>query len=245
MLSNKIKSEQRSILIVKTQKESLSQSLDKQLEASKRAPVISFGQLHIREFAIRPGDNPGSRIGVSLTIGWDVQDEQTVGVEAYESSRPARRDRGELNIPSDTRMQMLRNSGYSRGEIQTYLKMVNIARGQRTRTAETLQLAGAEEFAQKLFRGVLNKTVRSSKKKKEKSLIRNSIVKDQQLSLLRTQASPSSGRKNRRATMPATMKVALEDTPSTPTDELSDSSVDDVNSGHWVPDAPIECEVDC
>ena len=254
-LTKNLRMEQRSIMIVRTQKESLSQSLDKHLEASKRAPAVTFGQLHIREFAIRPGDNPGCRIGVSLTIEWEVQDEQVVDMEAYESSRPPRRDRGELNIPSDTRMQMLRDNGYSRGEIQTYLKMVNIARGQRTRTQETLQLAGAQELAQKLYRGVLNKTLRSSKKKKERSLIRSSIVKDQQLSVLRNQLSPEQkSRAQRRPTAHPNLKVTLEEeeAPSTPTDDLSDSSYDDTTVGDttveepWVaPPAPLECEVDC
>lgn len=191
MLSKTLLKGQRGVLSVRTQKESLTSSLDDRLKASQRpANGVSFGKLHIREFARRPGDNPGCRIGASLTIDWEVQNEMSVDMEAYEASRPPRRDRGELNIPSETRMQMLRDSGYSRGEILTYVKMANIARGQRNRTNETQQLAGAQELAQKLYRGVFNKTVNRSKKKKEKKLIQASMAKDQQMSVLRRQVTP-------------------------------------------------------
>ena len=79
-LSQTLQGEQRSILTVKTQKESLTASLDDKLASSQAQPTVSFDQLHIREYARRPGDNPGCRVGVSLTIDWEGQNEMSVAV---------------------------------------------------------------------------------------------------------------------------------------------------------------------
>ncbi|CAB9519816.1 expressed unknown protein [Seminavis robusta] len=236
------------VLIVKTQADSVKSSIDDKLKANTAVAThtVSFAKLHIREFPRRPGCNPGCRIGVSLELDWEIQDEQTIGIDEYETSRPTRRDRGELNIPSEMRMQMLRDSGYSRGEILQYVKMANIARGQRTRTNETLQLAGAQEFAQKIFRGVRNKTTHRTKKKKEKAVLRMSLIQDQKLVQLRRMSAPAV------STTSKTPVVGIEQAPRTEESSSSSSSSDDYDVDDFVEmptttSTPITVteEVDC
>ena len=147
---------------------------------SSTSTTVGFGSVQIREYARRMGDNPGCRCGVSLTLDWDVQSDVTIDLEAYETSRPTRRDRSEMILPPEVRMQMMRDAGYARGEILTYVKKANIARGQRARTNETLQLAGAQEMAQRLVRGVLNKSVRRKSKQLEKETLRMHLQKDKE-----------------------------------------------------------------
>ena len=169
--------------------------------------TIGFAQVQIREYARRMGDNPGCRCGVSLTLDWDVQSEVSIDLDKYEETRPTRRDRSEMILPPEVRMQMMRDAGYARGEVLQYVKKANIARGQRARTNETLQLAGAQEMAQRFFKGVLNKSVRRKSKQLEKKTLAVHLQKDQE----KLQKTPSGrnllGRKsNRRASKDDTLE---------------------------------------
>lgn len=164
-------------LVVRTQQESASQTY----ESSGTSPNVSFSTITIREYARRMGDNPGCKTGVSLTIEWKVQYEVSISLDEYEETRPARRERTELSIPPDVRMQMVRESGFARSEILQYVKAANIARQQRMRTNETLQLAPAQEFTERLLRGILSKSLRRKQKKQEKQLLQVHLEKDQQL----------------------------------------------------------------
>lgn len=195
----------RSCMSVRTQQESLTRTIqatpravpeveDKAAAAAGPA-TIGFANVQIREYARRMGDNPGCRCGVSLTLEWEVQAEVTVTLDAYEETRPARRDRSEMCLPAEVRMEMMRDAGFSRGEILQYVKKANIARGQRSRTNETLQLAGAQEMAQRLVRGVLNKSVRRKSKQLEKKTLEMHLQKDKEnLNSLALQKKTSSGR---------------------------------------------------
>ena len=175
---------------VHTQQESMARTIhvtprataDTVEEDDKETPysTIGFAQVHIREYARRMGDNPGCRCGVSLTLDWDVQSDVSIDLDQYEETRPTRRDRSEMILPPEVRMQMMRDAGYARGEILQYVKKANIARGQRARTNETLQLAGAQEMAQRLVRGVLNKSVRRKSKQLEKKTLALHLQKDQE-----------------------------------------------------------------
>lgn len=187
----------RSILGVRTLPESLAQSYTPR---ATDAPLVCFGQVEIREYPRRPGVNPGCRMGVSLTLEWNHQDEVSVELDQYEETRPERRERLQMLLPAEVRMQLMRDAGYARGEILQYVKVTNVARGQRARTNETLQLASAQEMAQRLFRGVLNKSVRRKSKQMEKQTLSAQIQQDQEMLALRRKfddEAPSEGRLRR------------------------------------------------
>jgi hypothetical protein len=176
------------ILTVRTQEESLaitrsppasSSSSPSSDDDEKRKPGVKFSTVRFREYERCPGDNPAVRAGVPFSLNWEVLSDVTAPLEAYESSRPPRRERAELNIPPDIRFQMMRNAGHSRQELQEYMRLANIARGQRTRTNETQQLAPAQEFTERLVRGFLNKSFRKQKKLAEKQMIQEHLERDQ------------------------------------------------------------------
>jgi len=175
---HKCKPCRRRSLTVRTQEQSIAQPFKTR---PSEQPVVSFSQVQIREYARRPCTNPGGNVGVPLTLEWSHQSEVTVDIETYENTRPQRRNRNELVIPERIRFDLMRETGYSRGEIQEYIRVANIARGQRSSTNATLQLAAAQEVAQNFVRGVLNKSVRRKSKKLEKENIQAHILKDKRL----------------------------------------------------------------
>jgi hypothetical protein len=90
----------------------------------------------------------------------------------YENDRPPRRSGGQMNIPPNVREEMLRNAGFSRGEIQEATRSVNIARGRRKRTIEVMNLSPFHEFTEKIFRGSRNLTINRGKKKEERTYLK-------------------------------------------------------------------------
>jgi hypothetical protein len=137
----------------------------------KSQKSVTFADVKVREYPICLGDNPGVMVGAPLSLSWEFQYEGQLSLDDYETSRPDRRRSDELRIPSFVRETMLKNSGYSRTEIQRGVRDVNVAKNRRKRTNETYRLHGAQEVAERLVRGTLNATVRRTKKKQERELL--------------------------------------------------------------------------
>ena len=76
-----------------------------------------------------------------------------------------------MNIPRSTRENMLRNAGYSRGEILEALRDVNIARRKRRRTIEAMNLSSVHEFKERVVRGSLNLTLNRGRKARERKYL--------------------------------------------------------------------------
>jgi hypothetical protein len=126
--------------------------------SSSSPTVVEFTTVTIREYPITIGDNPASRTGISISIEWDHDSEVTLDVTAYEGERPPRRTGREMIIPPDVRTERLRAMGFTREEIVRKTRPINISRGQRQRTCETLHLESVhlltENFARH-YRNVL------------------------------------------------------------------------------------------
>ena len=98
------------------------------------------------------GDNV-TVVGPPITLSWEYQDEKVYDIEDYEQAiQDTRRSQGELKMPSAHRDKLLKESGYSRAEIQEAVKSSNIARNQRKRTVETLNLQALQETFEKVVR---------------------------------------------------------------------------------------------
>ena len=59
-----------------------------------------------------------------MEIAWDAQHTVSLDLEEYESVRPPRRDKAQLNMPGSYRANILIESGYSRTEIKEQLKRI-------------------------------------------------------------------------------------------------------------------------
>jgi len=154
---------------------------DRPNKPNSKGNWVTFGALEIREYPITIGDNPGGNRGPPLTISWEYQSTAVMDVSEYETLKPDRRSGGEIIIPVSVRENMLREAGFSRGEIQAAVKHVNIARNRRRRTEELLNLSRLQEFAEKVKRGTMNSVVRRGRKKREREYIRHALEFDHKL----------------------------------------------------------------
>jgi len=173
----------RGILVVKTQADSLhlekNDSTYRDMRRRRRKNLtgkgVQFGVCEIREFPVTLGDNPGGNRGPPLTLSWDHYGTVSMPVEEFESQRPPRRTGSQMNLPRSVREDMLRNAGFSRGEIQAGSKEVNKSRVQRRRTKELLHLTVLQELTEKLSRGTSNAIFRRGKKKQERTYLQNAM----------------------------------------------------------------------
>lgn len=120
---------------------------------------------------INSGNNPGGFSGPPVTIEWVAQSKIKIPVGTYEDDRPPRRSGSQMNIPRSAREEMLRDAGYSRGEILEALRDVNIARQKRRRTIDTMNLSPMHEFRERLVRGSLNLTLNRGRKARERKYL--------------------------------------------------------------------------
>jgi hypothetical protein len=157
----------RSILSVRTQRESESMKSGQ----SSHEKITSFSYIDIREYPMCIGDNPGGSVGTPLSIEWKHVSEVQIGLEEYEDSRPERRSHSALAMGETVRYEILRRSGYTRKDIQSQTKPVNIERAGRKRTLETLNLARLHEFREALSRKTLNVLSFGARKRKERMMM--------------------------------------------------------------------------
>ena len=124
-----------------------------------------FSTLTVREYPRILGDNV-TVMGPPISLSWDYDDESVYDLEEYLIAvQDSKRIQAELKIPSMHRDMMLRESGYSRKEIQTACKKSTIARNQRKRTIETLKLQPLEEFFEKVKKNGKKNPIRLLRKK--------------------------------------------------------------------------------
>ena len=124
-----------------------------------------FSTLTVREYPRILGDNV-TVMGPPISLSWDYEDESVYDLEEYLIAvQDSKRIQAELKIPSMHRDMMLRESGYSRKEIQTACKKSTIARNQRKRTIETLKLQPLEEFIEKVKKNGKKNPIRLLRKK--------------------------------------------------------------------------------
>lgn len=142
-------------------------------ETAERTFRVNFNTIEIQEYPIIAGDNPSVSTGVPLTIDWTPLGKNAYDFEEYEQAVEGvrRTCRAEIRIPASRRMEVLRQLGVSRGEIQEAVKEVNLARKQRQRTNELLGLAPAQFAIERFSRAVKNATVNRSLKKSEKTML--------------------------------------------------------------------------
>ncbi|KAL7525941.1 hypothetical protein ACHAWF_001577 [Thalassiosira exigua] len=119
-------------LKVQTQRDSLARissssgpSVALELDPISEQKQVHFDTVEFREYPRILGDNPYTSSGPPIGIGWRYcpEDTVTVDLDLYESGvEGSRRSKQELAIPADVRVDMLREAGYSRMEINAAVK---------------------------------------------------------------------------------------------------------------------------
>mmetsp|Transcript_16123 Transcript_16123/g.23721 ORF Transcript_16123/g.23721 Transcript_16123/m.23721 type:complete len:244 (+) Transcript_16123:65-796(+) len=105
---------------------------------------VTFGSVQIREHELKLDYNPSVSCGAAVGLGWESIDLPTNDLDDFEAKRGPRRSKTEFQIPRFMREEMLREFGYSRGELAEACKIIDAARKQRR-----LSIAAQEiEFTQ-------------------------------------------------------------------------------------------------
>ena len=126
------------------------------LESNARSKSVRFDTVEIREYPYVLGDNPSVSAGPPLSIGWEPQDEFTVGFDEYETGKPTRpRDIYEMRFDETLRLLILQSSGYTMREIAQAVIDVRIIQHHREETAQSSLRAQRLQQTKKALRSKL------------------------------------------------------------------------------------------
>ena len=125
---------------------------------------VSFSSIEIRSYERTMGDAPTTH-GIPVQLDWKYDpDAEEYSVDDYESYREdvPRRDNVEMHMPARHREYLLmRECGFSRGEIKAQMELVKKAAMDRKKTISTLKYQPMEEKLEKTRR-MFGKLSRSS-----------------------------------------------------------------------------------
>uniref|UniRef100_A0A7S1VZK3 Uncharacterized protein n=1 Tax=Ditylum brightwellii TaxID=49249 RepID=A0A7S1VZK3_9STRA len=128
---------------------------------NKDLPKVSFAHTEVREYEQILGDNPSTRDGPPVSIGWAYDAEQAfiVTVDCYE--RTIRRHRTKQRnvsswitadvIPRHRREDILLKAGYTQSQIAAAVRRNRKAHHQRRQTVVNLKASKMEEIVEGFF----------------------------------------------------------------------------------------------
>lgn len=108
---------------------------------------VSFTSLEIRSYNITLGDAPTLN-GPPISLDWDHSAPETHRIDAYEEARTDhRRSKHEMLMPpSHRRYLLMREAGFTRGEIQKAVEEAKRVAENRRRTRKNVKLQPVEEI---------------------------------------------------------------------------------------------------
>ena len=109
-------------------------------EDTKENRRVSFGRILIREFNIELGDNPSCSVGPPLTIGWQYYDVSSSDVDDFEETRPPRRCKRQMIIPSSVRADILTDVGYSLKDILEVIDTIDKCKKLRKKSRSSIDM---------------------------------------------------------------------------------------------------------
>lgn len=113
---------------------------------------VSFSDIHIRDYNMTLGDHPSCSRGTPVSLDWDyAEPNPPMRLDQYERHR-ARRSRQEFHLDASQREDIVRQAGFSRGEIQRSQRGVARVRRQRATTQSRLSLMPLEDWMEKATR---------------------------------------------------------------------------------------------
>lgn len=125
---------------------------------------VSFSSIEIRSYLRTMGDIP-TKNGIPVQLDWkydpNIEEYSVDDWERYREDEP-RREKSEMHMPASHRQYMLmREYGFSRGEIMTQMEIVKKAAKDRHKTISSLKYQSYEEKLEKTRR-VFGKLTRSN-----------------------------------------------------------------------------------
>lgn len=113
---------------------------------NQKKKAVNFSCIDIREHEIILEFQPFISCGPGIGLGWESIDLPRYSVDDFESGRGQRRMKTEFHLPPYERQEILREFGYSRGEIADACKSIDAAKKQRrlsklTQDVECTQIA--------------------------------------------------------------------------------------------------------
>lgn len=143
--------------------------------------TVTFSVVEVRKYKLCVGENPAVTLGVPISIDWDYISEGTISLDEFEKTdHKTGKGEDELAIPSDERLRMVRQAGFTSEQIRLSVRAVNAAKMEREQTLYTLKNANQEEFMEKMRKAISNAILRRRSKKKERALLRGYLLKDAQ-----------------------------------------------------------------
>ncbi|KAL3917326.1 MAG: hypothetical protein SGILL_004763 [Bacillariaceae sp.] len=124
---------------------------------SERLPLVSFGDVQVREYERIVGDHPDVKVGVPLSISWAFVQKEPMSLEQYEDL-PKRR--GNLRMTSITRKNILHNVfGIPEEEIrqaEVENRKINKKREQTSKQQAQKETTKLKRISKKMRRGSWN-----------------------------------------------------------------------------------------
>ena len=122
------------ILTVCTQEDSTKRSHHHH-DKEKATKGVVWKDLEIKTYENILSDNPSVTSGAPIGIGWKVIETHKIDIDSYEKYHPERRTRVELALPASLREELLREIGYSRGELREVILETKEVKQKRYRNA--------------------------------------------------------------------------------------------------------------
>jgi len=113
-------------LKIGTQEESVQQEFHSAELVQEPGRSVGFSTVEVRSHAMILGDNPSVSSGPPVTLDWTHQDVMECDLSQYEKSKPLRRSKSEICIPSYLRESWLRDQGYARSELTEVSKEIDM-----------------------------------------------------------------------------------------------------------------------
>jgi hypothetical protein len=128
------------------------QSKQHQQQPQQRKSVSFHDTLHISEYPVVIGDNPGCSSGAPISLDWEPQQTIQKSLDDFETIRqPKRRRQRDLAIPATVRRERLLQSGFTSQDVDRANMSRIQDRRKRKETVENLNLDDACILARKVL----------------------------------------------------------------------------------------------
>jgi len=107
---------------------------------------VAFNTIEVREHDLTLGDNPSCSNGPPVSIKWEHNNSYQMSIDDYESDRGSRREKHELVIPREVRLNLVKRDGVSRREIRDVIVENKKIREQSRKNKVQNQNSGRETF---------------------------------------------------------------------------------------------------
>merc|ERR1712150_257893 len=103
---------------------------------------VTFGSIEIREHGLTMDVNPAVSSGPAVSLGWEYEDvPTTLSISTFESKRPPRRCKEEMQMPRNYREGLLREGGFTRSDLRNSIKDIQMSQKKRFQSRNDWQKA--------------------------------------------------------------------------------------------------------